>query len=239
MIIQSDILNWAKNYTGEPYHAMLSRSFALLVFGFCDAMATATEGDKVGKVISFNVGRKQAKRSPVMYMKNLLKFIEALRRIHPAMLASPIVPTLCFALLGLPICTVPVGFISVNILGMVFTASMYITASARAVFTRSFMLSKFAFCEGKRVAAIQTIQRNLSKFFTLFYGGILTLRRAMLTPSVLQPAGDSCKFFAAVFTSQFNLIYNLAFIRWGFTQKSFISTGHRAILCDSGAVGLH
>lgn len=236
-IYQNNVIKWAEEYEGEPFHALLcdppyhltivkrfGQSNAALALFYLPignlgySMTTTAKGFEVSKVVGFQIGIEQAKRDFVMHLECLVKLCKALFSSHSAILTNPFIPTLGFSLLGLPIGAILMLSLPVNILGVILTASVGIAASARAILTCSVMLFQLTLRKIKSVSAIEAVKGLFRFCRSLFDRGILTLRGAMLTPTMLKATGYLGKSITTILAGQLYLSGNLPLIDRGFSK---------------------
>lgn len=220
-IIQNDILNWTKEYRGEPYHALLlsgykrqlknQRGITLLLslkFGLSFSMTGMAKGLKVAQIIS---GPKVSLKAPkgyfVMNCKGLSVFSLALFLGKAAVLAGVVISLNRLASLSIPVRPVPVGPIAVYKAGMVFFHPVFISALAATVFTNS-PFALLGLPDNKNLFAVKASRFYHPFFGPLLYGLILTLWRAMFTPTVPETAWDNVKSLIAILANSGNRFFH-------------------------------
>lgn len=235
-IYQAKVEDWARDYDGPPFHALLCdppyhltsivKRFGkgdvyarasdsllhLLESGLCRAMAATTKGFEIREVIGLQVGNKQAKRDFMMHLERLVKLFKTLLCTHSAILAGPFIPPFCLSFLGLPVWAISMLGDPIDILGMIFPTSMLITASTGAILTSTFMSLFFTCGKSKHSSTIQTGKRWTLRLPPSFIGFVLALWRTVFPSSVLQSANYLSKVLAARLASQLYLSGSMPFI---------------------------
>lgn len=119
----------------------------------------------------------------MMHLQNLTKFLNAFFACHLAVLACPLVAPFRFALLRLPIWAVSFLCRAVDVLRVIFSGAVNISAFSGAVFSYSFMGLQSTQRNNKRLL---TVQAGTSFAFSgpCFYSGVLALRRAVFSSAV-------------------------------------------------------
>lgn len=189
-ITQADILDWAAAYDGPL------TSFGALYLRIGAAMTRIAERSKVQQVIRFFVAfnPKQTKRADV---------VNGLPRTS-TFLASIVISLQCFAALGLPVWAA-IAAASVNILRVIQSVAMCITAGTRAIFATTLACFQNTFILPKLFAAVKTSERYRIGFRrTRLDGSILTSGRTVFPAPIFSARFGTLKRSAALFTYQIN-----------------------------------
>lgn len=126
---------------------------------------------------------------------------------YSARLASIFISFEYFSSLACPIWPIMIPRCTVNILWMIFTYSMVISALSATILTSTFSCSKSTFILCKGITAIQTGKFNLTFIWSSFYSSILTFRRAMFASTVVKSARYNMKYTLTILTSSFDLLF--------------------------------